>query len=192
MSSVARSFGVKKEGLTRFVKPESPCYDTNDDEFISTNRLFPFTYNNGVLDITYDGNNFKSLMVDISGNAPLDEAQTSVRIMGGPYLVSSLGSKFKAYVRSWREGTIDSGSPIEIYLAPQILKVQEADLENVNADSGESYKISTQAPSGDNYINGNATNTYCTTYVFKTPLTFTIKESGVTKYITFRTILDQE
>ena len=188
MSSAIRSLGEKKEGLTRFIKPESPVY-TDDDDY---DRLFPFSYNNGVLDITYDGNNFKSLMVDISGNEPLAETDLAVRIMGGPRLVTSLGSKFKAYIRSWREGFIDVGSPIEVYLPSQVVKVQEVDPVQTNSNSGESYKISTQAPAGDNYIYGNTTNRYYTTYIFKTPLTFTIKESGVTQYITFRTILDQE
>lgn len=61
MSSSIRSFAVKKEGLTRFVKPESPNYYNGVD-----NILFPFTYSNQVLDITYVGNNFKERMVDVT------------------------------------------------------------------------------------------------------------------------------
>jgi hypothetical protein len=79
-----------------------------------------------------------------------------------------------------------------VYIAPQLLKVQEADVNNIDADSNNSYKISTTPPAGDNYTSGSEANKYRTKYVFKTPLTFTIVESGVTKYITFRTILDQE
>lgn len=188
MSSVRRSSGEKKEGLTRFIKPESPCYEEND----GYDRLFPFSYNNGVLDISYDGNSFLDLMVDISGNEPQNETSTSLRIMGGPRLVTSLGNNFKAYIRSWRYDTIDSESPIEIYVPSQVIKVQEADRVNTDANSGNIYKISTQSPTGDNYITGNALNRFYTTYIFKTPMTFTIKEGGVTKYITFRTILDQE
>ena len=30
MTSVLRGYYVKKEGLTQFVKPESPCYDDNN------------------------------------------------------------------------------------------------------------------------------------------------------------------
>ena len=187
MSSILRSFGEKKEGLTRFIKPESPCYDDGN-----TDRLFPFTYNNGVLDISYEGNNFKSIMVDISGISPIAETDTSVKIMGAPRLVTSLGNNFKAYIRSWREATIDTGSVIDLYLAAHVVRVQEADPENVSSTSSESYIISTHTPSGDHYISGNTTNDFYTTYIFKTPLTFTIKEGGVIKYITFRTILDQE
>jgi hypothetical protein len=187
MTSVIRVVGLKKDGLTRFVKPESPCYDNGSDTV-----LFPFSYSNQVLDITYEGNNFESEMVDISGNAPNAETDTIVRILSGPRLVTSLGSNFKAYVRSWRAATIDAGSPIEVYVAPQVLRVQEGDIANITANSNQSYIISTSAPAGDNYISGDVTNQYNSTYVFKTPLTFTIVESGVTKYITFRTVLDQE
>ena len=192
MTSLLRSVSQVKEGLTRFLKPESPCYDNGDNVV-----LFPFTYNNGVLDITYAGNNFKALMVDTVGVAPnpeeeSGESDTAVRIMSGPYLVNTLGSNFKSYIRAWRDGIIDAGSPIDIYIAPQMLRVQEADINNVDASSGDAYNISAIAPSSENYIAGDETTTYNTTYVFKTPLTFTIVESGVTQYITFRTVLDQE
>ena len=188
MSSVARTYGVKKEGVTRFVKPESPCYNRGGGIFV----LFPFSYSNQVLDISYDGNNFKSIMVDVNNVEPNNETETAIRILSGPSLATSLGDNFKAYVRSWRFGTIDNDSPIEIFVAPQLLRVQEAAFANISSESGESWKISTTPPASDNYITGSDSNKYNTTYIFKTPLTFTIVEGGVTKYITFRTMLDQE
>ena len=189
MSSVLRSIAQKKEGITKFIKPESPCYY---DSSIDDNRLFPFVYSNGVLDISYDGNNFKSEMVDNTGNSPNSETTTAVRILSGPRLVTALGENFKAYIRAWRNGSIDVNSPIEIYIPSQVIRVQEADINNINSDSGDSYRISEAAPIGDNYMSGSAANGYNTTYAFKTPLTFSIKEGGITKYITFRTIMDQE
>jgi hypothetical protein len=187
MTSVTRTFAVKKEGLTRFVKAESPCYDNG-----SRVVLFPFSYSNGVLDISYSGNNFKTIMVDISGAAPDGETDTAVSINSGPYLVTSLGNNFKDYIRSWRNATIDAGSPINIYINPQVLRVQEASYTNVDSHSDESYKISIQAPASDTYPTGSVANDYQTTYIFKTPLTFTIVENNVVKYITFKTMLDQE
>jgi hypothetical protein len=187
MTSVIRAVAVKKEGLTRFVKPESPCYDNGTNTV-----LFPFSYSNGVLDISYSGNDFKTIMVDDTNIGPSDETDTAVSINSGPYLVTSLGNNFKDYIRSWRDGTIDAGSPINIYINPQVLRVQEASYANVDANNGNSYKISTEAPASDTYPTGSVANDYQTTYVFKTPLTFTIVESGVVQYITFRTMLDQE
>lgn len=187
MASIQRSFYSRKQGITHFLKPESPCYDDGTNI-----RLFPFTLVNGVLDITYQGNTFKAEMVDISGIDPVSETDTSVSIFGSPQIVTSLGNNFKDYIRSWRTATIDVDSPINIYVAPQVIRVQEADINNLDANSGNAYVISTVPPSGDGYISGSVANDYRTTYVFKTPLTFTIVESGVTTYITFRTVLDQE
>jgi hypothetical protein len=183
-----RSYAVRQEALTRFIKPESPCYDISDGDLV----LFPFSYSNQVLDITYAGNNFESVMVNNTNVGPLDEAETAVRITSGPLLVTSLGDNFKAYVRAWRDGTIDAGSPIEIFVAPQVLRVQELSLDYVTASSTACYTVSTSRPSGENYTAGSVANKYNTTYIFKTPLTFTIVEGGVTQYITFRSILDQE
>jgi hypothetical protein len=188
MTSVLRSFSSTKEGLTLFLKPQSQCYESN----IARTLLFPFTYSNGVLDITYSGNNFKETMVDIVNVEPIAESDTAIRIIGGPFLVFSLGNTFKDYIRSWRDGTIDSGSPINIHLAPTLLRVQEAAFANMNSDSGDSYLISTMPPSGGDMITGNALTNFNVTYIFKTPLVFTIVESGVTKYITFRSFIDQE
>jgi hypothetical protein len=187
MTSVGRAYYVRKEGVTSFVKPESPSY--NDDVNVV---LFPFSYSNGVLDITYDGNNFKTNMVDNLNESPNSETDTAIRIISGPSLVTSLGNNFKDYIRSWRSVTIDAGSPIEVVVAAEVLRVQEGSFNNVSADSGDSWKISTSRPSGDNYITGSEANKYNTTYIFKTPLTFSIVESGVTQYITFKSMLDQE
>ena len=192
MSSVVRSFGVKQEGLTRFVKAESPCYNVSDDVEEIFNRLFPFELNNGVLDITYNGNIFKARMVDINAKPPLDETSTAIRILGGPRMVTDLGSNFKDYIRAWRRSTIAIDSPITLYQPSYVMRVQEADTNSVSASYDDSYLISTSEPVSDNYISGDITNNYRVTYVFKTPLTFTIKEGVTTKYITFRTILDQE
>jgi hypothetical protein len=186
MTSAVRSIAEVTEGLTRFQKPLTPCYDDGNNT-----RLFPFTCRNGVLDITYEGNTFKSQMVDISGNSPSGEARTSIRIMGSSYLAHTLGNNFKEYIRAWRTETIDAGSPIELYMPSQLLRVQEADVNNVNSIDN-SYQISTVAPSGENYVDGNESNGYRTTYIFKTPLTFTIVEGGIKQYITFRTNMDQE
>lgn len=187
MSSVLRTIAVKREGITLFVKPESPTYNNGSD-----NVLFPFSYSNQVLDITYEGNNFQSRMVDVTGEDPISETDTIIRIVSGAYLATSLGENFKEYIRSWRSSTIDADSPIEIYIAPQLLRVQEASYANISSDSGDSWKISTSIPASENYISGDATNNFNTKYIFKTPLTFTIIESGVKKYITFKTALDQE
>jgi hypothetical protein len=187
MTSVLRYFSVKKEGLTLFLKPESPSYNNG-----TVNVLFPFSYLDGVLDISYSGNDFKQIMVDVPGEAPRAETRTAIRMMGGVFLVTSLGENFKSYIRSWRSSTIDPNSPITIYTYPQIVRVQQASLANVDSFSTFSYTVSNQAPASDTYPTGTVANDYDTTFIFKTPLTFTIYEGGVVQYITFQTNLDQD
>lgn len=190
MTSVYRAYPPRNQGLTRFLKPESPCYD--DSGLGGRSVLFPFSYLNGVLDISYSGNTFEADNVTTTGVAPNAETDTAILLMSGPELVTSLGENFKAYIRAWRDGTIDPGSPINIYINPQVIRVQESQFVNLDANSGNSYKISTVPPASDTYPDGTVANNYQVTYVFKTPLTFTIVESGVLTYITFRSMLDQE
>lgn len=189
MTSVVRAYPPRNQGLTLFLKPESPCYS---DSGSGLTVLFPFSYSNGVLDISYTGNTFEADMVTSTGNAPNSETDVAVRILSGPRLVSSLGDNFKAYIRAWRIGTIDAGSPINIVIQPQVVRVQEGNQPNIDANNGNSYKVSTQLPANDIYPTGAVINDYQTKWVFKTPLTFSIVESGVTQYITFRTAFDQE
>jgi hypothetical protein len=184
-----RGYATRKEGLTTFIKPESPCYY---DNIFDRDVLFPFSYSNGVLDISYAANSFKEEMVDTLNREPDSNSDVAIRVTGGLQLVSSLGENFKAYIRAWRDGTIDADSPILIHIPSQVIRVQEIDSAFVNTNDDDAYRISSRPPSGDTYTIGNDANQYRTTYVFKTPLTFTIVESGVVKYITFRTIMDQE
>lgn len=186
-----RSPALRKEGITRFVKVESPTYRKKNSPPVH-DVLFPFTYSNQVLDITYAGNNFKSVMVDENNEEPLGEPDTTVSLLGGLYLASSLGPNFKAYIRSWRSGSIDAGSPIEVVVPAQLTRVQEASFENMTATSDDVWTISSSIPTNDNYVTGDSTTNYNTTYIFKTPLTFSIVEGGVKKYITFKSSTDQE
>ena len=189
MSSVSRSFAVAKEGLTKFMRVESVSYEDSNDE---TTHLFPFVCSNGVLDITYEGSSFQEQMVDISGVSPNDDTNSLCRIIGAPRLATSLGDNFKAYIRSWRAEFIDSGSPIEVVIPAQVVRVQEGNRNNISGNSGEAYTVSTSKPASDNYITGESANAYRTTYIFKTPLTFSVVEDGVTQYFTFKTITEQE
>jgi len=187
MTSVSRAYYMRKEPVTKFVKAETPVYDNN------TRRvLFPFSYSNGVLDITYVGNNFKELMVDNLNQEPNSETATAIRIISGPSLITSLGDNFKDYVRAWRSDTIDAGSPIEVVVAAEVLRAQEASYDNISSSSGDSWTITTSRPSSEDYITGTDLNKYNTSYIFKTPLTFSIVEDGVTQYVTFKTMFDQE
>jgi hypothetical protein len=186
MSSTVRSYATPVRLATEFHRIETPCFYDG-----SNNVPFPFSYNNGTLDIE-NKYNFNAQMIDNTGNEPNTDIDGSVRLMGGNRLVQKLGDNFKAYIRAWRNVTIDVNSPISVYEPSQVVRVQEAGTDNIRADSGDSYIVSTSAPVSDNFISGMEDNNYNSTYIFKTPLTITIKEGGVLTYLTFRTIMDQE
>ena len=180
-----RSYALPPKAHTKFHAIITPSYD---DTTLGIELPFPFTYSNGVLDIQYI-DDFEADMVTSTGNAPnRGPNDNAVQLLGGESLVTSLGDNFKSYIRAWKNITIDSGSPIEIYIKPTVQKVQLA----LNIDDSTVFSESTVPPSGDNYTFGSEDNKYRTTWIFKTPLTFTIVESGVTKYITFNSQVSEE
>ncbi len=182
MTSTLRSIATPIRLATEFHRIETPCF--NDG---STNVPFPFTYENGILEIE-DKNNFNTEMISSTGNSPETDPDVSVRLMGGVRLVERIGENFKAYIRAWRDSTIDADSPIEIYINGTVQRVQWVNEDNMGDSS---YSISTNAPSGDTYTQfGNGT--YNSTWIFNKPLTITIIESGVKQYITFASRLDED
>jgi len=186
MSSIVRQYAQTKTALTKFTLVDGPSYNSSS---LGRDILFPFTWNNGTLDINLI-DDFQERMIDISGMSPSDECDFAVRQMGGPRVVRAIGNNFKNYIRSWREGTIDDNSPIDVYIQGVVMKVQMVNPIDLN-DSGVA-RVSTEAPTSNNYTVGGPSNKYRTSYCFQQPLTLRIRESGVPTYITFRTSFDED
>jgi hypothetical protein len=149
--------------------------------------MFPFTYKNGVLDLAYT-NNFENDMVLTPAQAPQTEPDCSVRVLGGTkHVVTGLGPNLIAYIRAWRNP--DVGSPINIYVNGVVQRVQWMSTVNL---TNSAVAVSTVPPSGDEYIQADATATYKTAWVFDKPLTITTVETGVKQYITFRSTLEKD
>jgi hypothetical protein len=201
MSSNIRQFIQNITGITKFHKIESPCYyDSDLDEDI----LFPFVFSNSTLDITYEGNNFKSRMIDVSEREPESESRTMVEIIGGPYLVQSIGDNFKEYIRSWRMKFYVPNTPIELYIKPQILRVKQADIINLRSSASTSVRITDTPPINDTFTMGSDINNYFSSFIFKTPMVLSIQEfvpdkdteeptpTTSIRYIIFKSDFDQE
>lgn len=182
MSSALRSFATPVRLATEFHRVETPCFYDG-----SRNVPFPFTYNNGTLDIE-DKHNFNTQMIDSTGNSPNTDPDASVRLMGGNRLVQHLGDNLKAYIRAWRTGSIDADSPIEIFVHGTVQRIQWVNEDNMGDSS---YAVSTNPPSGDTYAQGDSSN-YNSTWMFNKPLTITTIEGGVKTYITFASRLDED
>jgi hypothetical protein len=190
MSSILRRTANTKSALTKFTLVDGPCYT---DSGLGISVLFPFTYSNGVLDININpaANSFEANMINvITGNAPDEDNELLVKQMGGLGLVRALGPNFVAYIRAWRNATIDAGSPVSVYIPGVVTKVQQAPASAM--EDGGVYEVSTVAPVSDEYITGNPANNYLTSWVFKKPLTITTVEGGVLTYITLRTAFDED
>lgn len=185
MSSVLRSIAQKKEGLTKILSVISPSYYENPLDF---DVLFPFTYSNGVLDITFEGNTFEQEMITNTGTAPNENPDTNIRILSGARLVTAIGENFKAYIRALRDGSIDVGSPINVYQPCQVLRVQQVDHEHIQDSSV--YEFTNIPPTGDNYIPSSSYGK--STYIFKTPLTITVVEGGIQRYITLNSVVSED
>jgi hypothetical protein len=180
MTSVTKHLALTPQSDFTFFTIESPSYTSQLPDFNNQDIPFPFSYRNGVLDIDLI-DDFETIMITTTGVAPKNEVEANLRFMGGKNLVTRLGPNFEAYIRAWRTG-IDSGTPIAIYTQPLVQKIQWT-RSNFTAD--ESWIVSTDAPAPNTYTIGDEVNNYRTTYIFASPLTFTVVEGGVAKYITF-------
>lgn len=180
MSSTLRSYQTVPDNSTKFEIVKSATYDDNGKAL-----LFPFTCDEGVLDISLEGNNFEQLMILQTSQTPGHDVDGVVRVLGGPRYVMSLGPNFIRYIRAWRTPGIDVNAPIQIVIPGIMTRVQVGDPSSVI--EGDSFKVSNNLPESDNYICNGAR--YCTTYIFKSPLTISIKENGVRRYVTFKSNL---
>ena len=180
MSSTLRSYQTVSDDSMKFHVVNSVSYDDNNVEL-----LFPFTCEEGVLDISLDGNNFEQLMITQTARTPGHDVTGVVRVLGGARYVTSLGPNFIRYIRAWRTPGIDVNAPIQIVTPGIMTRVQTGDRTNVAQD--DSFKVHNNLPESDNYICNGAR--YCTTYIFKSPLTISIKENGIRRYVTFKSTL---
>lgn len=186
MSSLTKIYASTKQTPVEFVRVNGPYYN---DSLIGY-TLFPFTYENGVLDLALIDNMAVFLNSPSPPLSTADSGQTNssylYKLLGGNGLVQSLGPNFLKYINGW-QATNPQNSSVLIYSQGVVTKVQ-ASPKNFLL-SGKVFRSSATPPSGDGYIAGNDTNLYRTTWVFKQPLTIAVTSDGVTTYVTFSTTL---
>jgi hypothetical protein len=185
MSSIVRQYSQVKQSGTKFTLIDGPSYN---DTSLGIDLLFPFTFDkDGILDINLI-DNFQADMITTPDKYPNNECKLAIRLCGSNHLVRGLGNNFKNYIRAWRDATIDSGSPINIYVPGAVVKVQQSMPEFLQ--DYDTFQVANVPPPSDNFFGGNSTNKYRTTYCFSQPMTITTKEGGQTKYITLRSVFD--
>ena len=192
MTSISRAFYVLGKD-TKFDNISTPTYY---DNILGDNVPIPFTVKNGVLDIAITNSSVEAFIND--GNQPNDDAEFQAKQMGGRRLITSLGPNFTLYLQR-RIQNIESLSSLYldelvIFINPVMTKIQLAQPGQVQGLTFESvYGVNDNPPTSDEYVGGDISNKYFTSWVFYKPLTVRfISSSSATgyKYMTFSTHYD--
>jgi hypothetical protein len=167
-----------------------------NDSSLDNDVPIPFTVENGVLDIAITNSSVQSFVSN--GTSPADDTDYQAKQMGGRRLITSIGTNFNTYLRK-RIQSIDSlvaayAGELIIFVNPVMTKVQLAQPGQVQALTFEDvYGVNDYPPTSDEYIGGDETNKYFTSWVFYKPLTIRFVSSASAtgyKYITFSTHYD--
>jgi hypothetical protein len=191
MTSVGRAYyGLGKDG--KFDNISTPSYQEAGVGDIP----IPFTATNGVLDIAITNSSIENFCNN--GTEPETDVDFQAKQMGGRALITSLGPNFVTYLRR-RIQVIDSlgslySGELAIYINPVMTKIQLAQPGQVLGLEFENvYGVNNYPPTSDEYVGGNVSNSYYTSWVFYKPLTVRFVSSGSPtgyKYMTFSTHYD--
>jgi hypothetical protein len=191
MTSVYSGFSVfAKDG--KFDNISTPSYEEAGVGDIP----IPFTATNGVLDIAITNSSIENFCNN--GTSPRSEAEFQAKQMGGRALITSLGPNFVTYLRR-RIQAIDSlgglySGELVIFINPVMTKIQLAQPGQVQGLEFENvYGVNNYPPTSDEYVGGNISNSFYTSWVFYKPLTVRFASSDSPtgyKYITFSTHYD--
>jgi len=170
MSSTVRQFAETKTALTKFQNISTPCY--YNDEIVESLPL-PLSCKNGVLEIELVDSDITNFVNN--GDTPWtdnDYYTTSfggvqVRMMSGPRLATELGDNFKTWLRNW--AGVSSSAEVKVLANPVMIRVQSAGAGN-DLDENEVFDGFSNSFSGEDFIGGDESNHYYSTWVFKTPL----------------------
>jgi len=153
------------------------------DSVNSKDLLMPFTYSNGKLDIaagSYPGS---------SGGSPppLGNAGASVRLLGGSYQVTSLGTTLQSVLRTGKQWAGHDLSGAITVVSPGIVtRVQQLDQRFLAPTwDTQSYSVSTVPWNNSNFI------LYNTVYMFTKPIVLKVKDTtGTDIWITLQSSFD--
>lgn len=190
MSSVSRVFGVLgKDG--KFDNISTPSYDDAVGDI-----PIPFTVTNGVLDIAIANSNIERFRNN--GTDPRTDSRFQAKQMGGRALITSFGPDMLIYLQRLIQNLDSLPSlyvgEITIVANPVMTKIQLAQPGQAQGlESEKVYGVNNYPPTSDEYVGGDNSNKYFTSWVFYKPLTVRFISSSNTtgyKYMTFSTHYD--
>lgn len=199
MTSLQSGFATPVRMPSKFVNIITPNY--RDSSLNNLEAPIPFTVVNQTLDIQITNSSVQNLVNN--GTSPEANGESSefhVKLMGGRKLITSLGPTMITYLRNLINSQDSLGAPYDgelvIYIKPVMTKVQAAQPGNVTAlVRGNNFGINDQPPTSDEYIGGEDSNNYYTSWVFYSPLTVRYVSPASTtgyRYITFNTDFSEE
>jgi hypothetical protein len=166
------------------------------DTVLNESVPIPFTIKNGVLDIAITNSSVQDFINN--GNTPDDDTEFQAKQMGGRRLVTSLGPNFVTYLQRHIQnidslGAMYSGE-LSIVVHGVMTKVQLAQPGQIQGLTFENvYGVNDYPPTSDEYVGGDDSNKYYTSWVFYKPLTIrfvsSLSATGY-KYMTFSTHYD--
>ena len=188
MSSVLRTDVGKAKPFTKFSSIKSlSYYDRNLEHIV----LIPFSYSNGVLDISVQDDSAYMIANGFTSDVDFPADGLSwrmVKLMGGEGRVTSLGPNFLTWVQAYlNDNSFLVGETPTLYTAPVMTRVQQCVTVGSPSPLNNSYalSISDEKPNSDEYIlDGNEANNFFSVWVFKTPITVQFNDDGTTRYAT--------
>lgn len=185
MTSVLKQMSViPNKPYVNFVG--GPCYIDPSGNKI----LFPFTFNNGVLDINpvigFSLTNGELPVAIGTGDGGL------VKLLGGKNLVQNLGPNFKTYIQNtnW-DGTdpISNITSIDVHQPGIVTRVQQLDYrlesnlpQNINP-ADYTFSLSLTPPSAN--LGFDYLANFGVTYAFYKPLIVSVNTTSGIQYLTF-------
>jgi hypothetical protein len=194
MSSVQSVIAQAVRVPSKYTNISTPSYN---DSFLNNNYVpIPFVIVNQTLDINITNSDVQSFINN--GSSPDDESEYQAQLMGGKRLITSLGPNFVTYLNNFIQVNDSLGSPYSgellIYVNPVMTKAQIAQPNNVNALEFENvFGVNDVPPTSDQYVGGEFSNNYYTSWVFYSPLTIRYSSAASSsgyRYITFTTHYD--
>lgn len=189
MSSVLRFYGQIAKPPTKFFDILTGSYSEN----IIVNGYdlpIPFTVTNQVLDININQSTDVESFVN-NGDSPNTTVSFQGKVIGGASPVHSFGSNMTHWlnkrIQSIEGLPSEYSGPLSLYIRPLMTKVQLASPAYGESPLNDEavYGVTSEPPTGPEYIGGGVTNDYFSAWVFKTPMTVQYLQSpGVYKYIT--------
>jgi hypothetical protein len=146
------------------------------------NKLFPFSYRNGTLDLILDGTDFQETMMT-TPRWPGEAGPNiyPVRDLGGDNIVQNIGQNFKNYITAIYENQYDATVwDIHVSQKGTVRRVVPLDISNVPGP-GEQYADTAQEPTRDYF-----SMELDPTYIFVRPMTIHLKVNNQTRYFTLK------